>query len=111
MWLDIRYAVRAVVSGRLFTAVAVACLTAGIATNTAMFSVFDAIFWRPLPFAAADRLLTISGRDPKTGRSVAMSLEDARLLASTSRSIDALAAYRGWTLTLTGFGDAERVPV
>ncbi len=110
MGSDLRYAIRALRSGRLFTVVAVACLAAGIATNTAMFSVFDAIFWRPLPFADADRLLTISGRDPKTGRSVAMSLEDAHVLASTTQSIDALAAYRGWTATLTGFGDAERLP-
>ena len=40
----VRHALRTLLAGRLFTAVALVCLTLGIATNTTMFSVFDAIF-------------------------------------------------------------------
>ena len=78
MWPDFRYAARTLVSSRLFTAVAVTCLALSIATNTTMFSVFDAIFWRPLPFAKPDQLVSISGRHPETGRRVALSLDDVR---------------------------------
>ena len=45
---DLRYALRALRSGRLFTLVAGLCLALGIATNATMFSVFDAMFLRAL---------------------------------------------------------------
>jgi putative ABC transport system permease protein len=61
----LRYAVRTLLAGRLFTAVAVTCLALAIATNTTMFSVFDAMFLRPLPFANAERLVSISGHIQK----------------------------------------------
>ena len=60
MWPDLRYAARTLVSSRLFTSVAVTCLALSIATNTTMFSVFDAIFWRSLPFAQSDQLVSIA---------------------------------------------------
>ncbi len=108
MWSDIRQAVRALAGGRLFTIVAVACLAAGIASNTAMFSVFDAIFWRPLPFPDAAALVTIRGRNPQTGHGLALSLDDVRTLRSLP-VLSALAAYSGRTVTLTDRGDPERV--
>jgi predicted permease len=109
MWSDLRYALRALLSGRLFTIVAVACLAAGVATNTAMFSVFDAIFWRPLPFPDSDRLVTIRGRNPETRRSAALTLADARDLATTVQSLSTLAAYSRRTSTLTDTGEPERI--
>ncbi len=106
---DLRYAVRALVAGRLFTLVAVTCLALGIATNTTMFSVFDAMFLRPLPFRDADRLVSIAGRHPETARRVALSLDDVRDLASALQSLEAIAAYSGRTATLTDGGEPERV--
>ena len=106
---DLRYAVRALVAGRLFTVVAVTCLALGIATNTTMFSVFDAMFLRPLPFRDADRLVSIAGRHPETARRVALSLDDVRDLASALPSLEAMAAYSGRSATLTDGGEPERV--
>jgi len=105
---DVRHAFRSVLSGRLFTGVAVACLALGIATNTAMFSVFDAMFLRPLPFRDADRLVSIAGRHPETGRRVSLSLDDLRAIASAG-SLDEVAAYSSRASTLTDGGDPERV--
>jgi predicted permease len=93
----------------MFTAVAVVCLTLGIATNTTMFSVFDAIFLRPLPFKDADRLIAIPGRDPVAGRRAALSLNDMREIARAVHAVDAFAAYSGRTATLTDGGEPERV--
>ena len=109
IWWDVRHAARALVSGRLFTVVAVLCLTLGISTNTTIFSVFDAMFWRPLPFADPDRLVSVAGRDPQTNRRVALSLDDVRQLASTVPSLAALAVYTGRSLTLNDGGEPERV--
>lgn len=106
---DLRYAIRTLVGGWLFTAVAVVCLALGIATNTMMFSVFDAMFLRPLPFKDAGRLVSIAGRDPATGRRVALSLNDLRDLAPTMQSVHEVAAYSGRTSTLTDGGEPERM--
>ncbi len=109
IWWDVRHAARALGSGRLFTVVAVLCLALGISTNTTIFSVFDAMFWRPLPFTDPDRLVSVAGRDPQTNRRVALSLDDARQLASTVPSLAALAVYTGRTFTLNDGGEPERV--
>jgi predicted permease len=108
-WADLRYALRTLIGGRLFTAVAITCLTLGIATNTTMFSVFDAIFLRPPPFTDVERLVTIAGRHPETARRVPLSLHDMRDLAQSVQSLDAVAAYSGRTATLTDGGEPERV--
>jgi putative ABC transport system permease protein len=108
-WADLRYAVRALAGGRMFTVVAIVCLTLGIATNTTMFSVFDAIFLRPLPFKDVDRLVSIAGRHPETGRRVNLSLNDLRDLTQSAQSLETVAAYSGRTATLIDGGEPERV--
>jgi predicted permease len=108
-WRDVRHAVRTLRSGRLFTTVVLVCLALGIATNTTMFSVFDAMFLRPLPFRDPGRLVSIAGRHPETARSVALSLDDLRDLAPTLRSFERVAAYSGRTATLTDGGEPERI--
>jgi predicted permease len=105
---DARYAVRTLISGRVFTLIAVLCLALGIAANTTMFSVFDAMFLRPLPFKDADRLVSIAGRHPETGRRVNLTLDDLRDLTPALSSLDAV-AYGGRTVTLTDGGEPERL--
>ena len=111
MLREVRYAARTLLSGRLFTVVAVLCLASGIASNTTMFSVFDAMFLRPLPFKDGDRLVSISGRHPETGRRVALTAADMRDLTQGLTSLDAVAAYGGRTASLIDGGDPERIGV
>ena len=56
---DIQYGLRQVRSNPTFSAIAIATLALGIGGITAMFSAFDAVLIRPLPYAGADRLLMI----------------------------------------------------
>jgi putative ABC transport system permease protein len=106
---DLVYAFRALRSGRMFTIVAVVCLALGIATNTTMFSVFDAMFLRPLPFKDADRLVSLAGRHPETGRRVPLTPNDMRDLSAMASSVEAMAAYSGRSATLTDGGEPERI--
>jgi len=52
---DAGYALRQVRRTPAFSAIAIATLALGIGGITAMFSVFDAVLIRPLPYADADR--------------------------------------------------------
>jgi hypothetical protein len=56
---DVRYALRWLARSPGFTAVAVASFAIGIGFNTALFTLVDALLFRPLPVARADRLVDI----------------------------------------------------
>ncbi len=56
---DIRYGIRVLAKSPGFTFFAVAVLALGIAANTAIFSIADAILIRPLPYRDAARLVMV----------------------------------------------------
>ena len=56
---DAGYGLRQVRRNPWFSAIAIATLALGIGGITAMFSAFDAVLIRPLPYADADRLVMI----------------------------------------------------
>jgi putative ABC transport system permease protein len=57
MLRDIKHALRMFVQSPAFALAAVAALTLGIAVNTAIFSVVNAVLLRPLSFPEADRIV------------------------------------------------------
>src|SRR6185436_7017127 len=56
---DLRLAWRSLVASRTTVALAVITLALGIGVNSAVFSILDAVLWRPVPYASADRLATL----------------------------------------------------
>src|SRR5579864_2957743 len=63
LWRDLRYAARTFVRTPGFTSVVVLVMALGIGANTALFTVLRAVLLRPLPFAQADRLVSLYERD------------------------------------------------
>jgi putative ABC transport system permease protein len=60
---DIRYAVRLLLTRPGFAAVAIFTLAIGIGATTAIFTVVNAVLFRPLPFPRPDRLVETSRSD------------------------------------------------
>ena len=59
LFQDLRVAVRTLARHRAFTLVAILTLALGIGATTALFTVVYAVLLEPLPYARAERLLTI----------------------------------------------------
>lgn len=110
LWEDLRYGLRTLSRSPGFTAVAVLTLALGIGVNTAMFSIVNAIFLRPLPFPHADRLYVVD----RTGNRIGGSSLSFPMFLSWQReaSLFEHLALFGWhgPSTLTGAGEPEKIP-
>ena len=90
---DIRYGARKLLQARGFTAGVVLILALGLGANTAVFTAADAAFFRPLPFAAPERIVRID-------RSLAeLPVDMSRIRGAGSSG--AAAAPRKWRADLT----------
>ena len=110
---DLRFAWRRLTSAPLFTITAVMTLAVAIGANTAIFSVADAVLFRPLPYVDPDTLHLLQMRDPATGtRSV---LIPYGYLAAIDRHHSGLSEVglleRGDNLVYTDASGSRFVPV
>lgn len=71
--LDFRYALRSLRASAGLTSVALIILTLGVGATTAVFSVVDAVIFRPLPYAAPDRLVVLRQDMPGFARALRLS--------------------------------------
>jgi putative ABC transport system permease protein len=96
---DLRYGMRMLLKSPAFTLAAILSLAIGIGANTAIFSVINAVLWRPLPYPDANRFVRINE----------LSVTDFAAFSNASSSFDGLAAWRGRSLTLIGRGTPMRL--
>ena len=106
---DIRYGIRMMRRTPAFTAAAILTLGLGIGANTAMFTVVDAVLWRPLPFADIDRLMVVGDRD-SDGKPSTVGFTTVADWQGRSRTFENFAVMRSWQPTLVVNGEAERLP-
>ncbi len=106
---DIRYAVRSLLKHPGFLVVSVITLALGIGTNTAIFSVVNAVLLRPLPYRDSERIVTLWQNNVKAG--VARNdVSPANFLdwREQSRSFEAMAGVEPFGFSMIGNGEPEQ---
>ena len=114
MLSDLRYAVRSLARAPGFLCAAVLTLALGIGANTAVFSVVNAAFLRPLPVREPSRVVRVYTSEGEEGRVSARrfgssSLDDYEDLARRTDVFDGLAVDTPVDLRLDTRGGPQRV--
>jgi predicted permease len=109
VWRDVTYAWRALRRTPGFTAVAVVTLAVGIGANAAIFSVFDAVLLRPLPYRDAERLYVIHETSPRDGRLIPANAFHFREWRRSSQTFEQMALIGGMPVTLHGAGEPATI--
>lgn len=106
MWQEVKQALRGLRRAPAFTLASLVTLALGIGGTTAIFSVANALFFRPLPYPEPDRLLVLNRF---TGGAVSGRV--FHYVRDGARSFEAIAARRGgvagWNMVVGG--EAEYV--
>ena len=95
MFQDISFGVRMLLKSPAFTLAAILSLAIGIGANTALFSVVNAVLWRPLPYPNAERLARVGERG---------SADVFAALKQSQRVFDGVAGWSARDFMLTGRG-------
>lgn len=109
---DVEYGLRQARRNRSFSAIAIATLALGIGGIAAMFSAFDAVLIRPLPYADADRLVMIwldMGKKDVVSKHNATPAEWIEWRRLNTVFTDMATSQPG-DVTLSGDGDPEQAP-
>jgi putative ABC transport system permease protein len=110
---DLRYSLRMLIKSPAFTTVAVLSIALGIAANTTVFSVINAVLLRALPYKDPGSLVLLWGDSKqedgrrKHNQVSATDIADFRSQASVFEDV---ATYGNWNAIMSGNGEAERVP-
>ncbi len=109
---DVRYALRSLRRSPGFAAVAILAMALGIGANTAVFTVVNGVLLRPLPFPQPGRLFLVSYKQQVGPFASGPGLSDRDYLEfqRQTRAFDRVATFGQESVTLTGAGDAVRVP-
>src|SRR5262249_57188137 len=109
IWHDLKYAARILWQRPAFTITALFSLALGIGACTAIFSVVDAVLWRSLPFPQAERIISVSEVDAK-GRRMTFAHPNFQDLRERNKTLDGVAEYAAFLVTILGGGEPVRAP-
>jgi putative ABC transport system permease protein len=108
---DIRYGARALAHQRGFSLLAMLTIALAIGVTTTLFSVLDAVLFRPLPWFDADRLVRLTETHAGATRQIPQLMTNVGYLPWTvsPSTIDGLGAWSTGAVTLTMANDATRI--
>ncbi len=102
---DLRFSGRTLTQAPAFAAVTILTLALAIGANTAIFSIANALLFRPLPYQDPDRLVIVTNAHGVNRRP--FSYTRARFIQDHSRTISDLAPFASENFNLTGRGSPE----
>src|SRR5947209_6055086 len=92
---DFRFALRMIVTHRWFSAAVIATLALGIGLNTMVFTLINAVLFKPVPVPGGERLVAIGTVDKgRGGRAMGVSYPDFREYRGHVSSLETLEAAR-----------------
>ena len=107
---DLRFAIRSSLRQPASTALVVATLALAVAANTAVFALVDAVFFRPLPYPDASRLMDLNEQAPKWNLEfVGISYYDFDQWRTNTHVFDGMAVWDGLAENLSDGTTATRV--
>jgi len=108
LWQDIRYGARTLGKSPGFAVTAVLIMALGIGVNTAIFSVCDAMLWKPVPLPHLDSLVTVTQAVPDDSHqwnpATPADINDIR------RQCTSLAGLAGWQNGLANLAGSSAEP-
>jgi predicted permease len=108
VWKDLRYAFRMLLKSPGFTLIAMLALGLGIGANTAIFSVFNGILWRPLPAKDPQQLVILATKEPGLDFPRPLSYPDVKDYRELKTAFADLAAYTPSPVNFGAEGRPER---
>lgn len=108
---DIHVAVRILRANPGFAAAAVLAIALGIGANAAIFSVVNAVLFKPLPYSDPERIVTLETRNlSEPAQEAWTSGADFHDIVARASSFDAIAGISPvWNLAVSGHGETERL--
>ena len=108
LWSECRAAVRLALRQPLYTALTIAVLSVAIGSSIAMFSIFNAVVLRPLPYTRPEELVYLTSVRPDGSRGP-FSIQDYIDLRERRIAASAVAALANWGANATCGATAELV--
>src|SRR5450432_3202133 len=95
LWHDVRYGARVLRSSPGFLATAVITLGLGIGATTAIFSVSDAMLWKPIPLPHIESLVVVAQRIPNEANYYdSMTAPDLDDIRRSSTALENIAGFQ-----------------
>ncbi len=107
---DLRFALRSLRRSPGFTCAALAALALGIGSNTAIFSVVNAVLLKPLSYPDPDRIVQFLLKAP-SGYGVGASATTFHIWREQTSVFQDVSAYRVGSINLTGGANPEQIPM
>ena len=92
---DLKIALRNIRQKPSFSVMVIGLLALGVASNAAIFSIFNGLLLRPLPFAEADRLIDLDETAPRWNlKRVGVSSPDLYAWRDGNSTFDRMSFFR-----------------
>ena len=104
---DLRFALRMIVTHRWFSAVVIVTLALGIGINTTVFTLVNAVLFKPVPVPNGERLVTINGQDlTRADSRRGVSYPEYLEYKQNNHSFDGVEALTGARVVISESGNA-----